>query len=243
MKNTTMLLKKTNIHEVLVSEHKKSGSFTDQLVSVRLLLADDENRRTAIRKKLRSKSDVTENAFIFDLLETDRIFHIEQIKATCIDYRLRFLDSHLYKIPFPEETVTKIKHLENEHSTKLSGFKLMAPSKVFQLKRYNDPILFAPIGNDYYYLIHKWGNDLQPLRRWLVLPFRTIFHLLLFFIIISLLISALLPDKFYGAEMNGTMKLVSFLFLFKYCCAMGLYYGVAKGKNFNVNIWNSDIEA
>ncbi|WP_395062778.1 hypothetical protein [Flavobacterium sp.] len=36
----------------------------------------------------------------------------------------------------------------------------MAPSKAFNLKKYDDPLLFAPIGNDYYYLIHKWGNDL-----------------------------------------------------------------------------------
>lgn len=235
-----MLLKKTNIHDKLILNRKKSGEIADQIVSVREILAKDEIQRQSIRKQLKSHSLTSENSFVFDLLETENIFHINQIKATCIDYRLRFLDSHLYKIPFPEEVVTKIKYLEKIHNIQLSGFKLMAPSKVFELKRYDDPILFAPIGNGYYYLIHKWGNDLHPLRKWLLLPFRTISHLLVTFVLISLLISALLPDKFYGVEMNGTMKLVSFLFLFKYCCAMGLYYGVAKGKNFNVNIWNSD---
>lgn len=235
-----MLLKATNIQEKLILKRKESGCLSQQLASVREILAKDELQRQSIHKKLKSKSPTNENHFVFDLMETENIFYIGQIRQICIDYRLRFLDSHLYKVPFPEEVVTKIKHLEKEHNTQLSGFKLMAPSKVFQLKRYNDPILFAPVGNDYYYLIHKWGNDLQPLRKWMVLPFRTISHLLLFFVLISLLISLLLPDKFYGVEMNGTMKLVSFLFLFKYCCAMGLYYGVAKGKNFNVNIWNSD---
>lgn len=235
-----MLLKPTDIREKLVLERKKTGVTSAQLADVRKLLAENETKRNAIRKKLVSKTPITENNFVFDLLETENIFHLEQIKAICIDYRLRFLDSHLYKVPFPEEVITKISHLEKQHGSELGGFKLMAPSKVFQLKKYDDPILFAPIGNDYYYLIHKWGDDLQPLRKWLVLPFKTMSHLLLFFVLISLLISILLPEKFYGIEMNNTMKLVSFLFLFKYCCAIGLYFGVAKGKNFNANIWNSN---
>ncbi|ESU25325.1 hypothetical protein FLJC2902T_31330 [Flavobacterium limnosediminis JC2902] len=237
-----MLLKKTNIHEKLISQRKKSGCYPDPLTSVRILLAEDENKRVAIRKKLRSGSVSKNNAFIFDLLETDRIFHISQIKATCIDYRLRFLDSNLYKVPFPEEVITEIKHLEKAHHTELGNFKLMAPSKVFELKKYDDPILFAPIGNGYYYLIHKWGNDLHPLRKWLVLPFRNILNLLLFFILLSLTTCFLLPSDFYGVELTGNMKLVSFLFIFKYWCAIGLYYAVAKGKNFNTAIWNSNFE-
>jgi hypothetical protein len=235
-----MLLRKTNIHEKLVIKRKKSGCFSEQLASVRVLLAEDENRRIEIRKKLNSKSVTTENAFVFDFLETDRIFHIDQIKATCIDYRLRFLDSHLYKIPFPEEVVSQINHLEKKHQTKLSGFKLIAPSKVFQLKKYDDPILFAPIGNDYYYLIHKWGNDLHPLRKWLVLPFRNLGNLLVFFIVLSAFCCMLLPENFYGKAESTTMRLISFLFIFKYWCAIGLYFGVSRGKNFNTVIWNSD---
>lgn len=235
-----MLLKKTNIHEKLIAKRNKSGTHSDPLETVRLLLAKDEENRIAIREKLHSKGKKTSNTFDFDLLETSRIFHIDQIKEICIDYRLRFLDSQLYKVPFPEEVITQIKHLEKQHQTQLEGFKLMAPSKVFQLKRYDDPILFAPMGNDYYYLIHKWGNDLHPLRKWLVLPFKTLPYLLLFFIAISLICSALLPDNFYGVELTDTMKLVSFLFIFKYWCAIGLFYGVSHGKNFNANIWNSN---
>lgn len=235
-----MLLKKTNIHEKLISQRKKSGSYTDPVAFANLLLADDENKRVAIRKKLGSKSEVTENDFSFDLLETDRIFHIDQIKAICIDYRLRFLDSHLYKLPFPEEAVSKIKNLEKTHQTQLSGFKMIAPSKVFELKKYNDPLLFAPLGNNYYYLIHKWGNDLHPLRKWLVLPFRNLGTLLLFFILLSAFCCMLVPETFLGKSDTSTMRFISFLFIFKYWCAIGIYYAVSRGKNFNVNIWNSD---
>lgn len=237
-----MLLKKTNIHDELILKRKKSGQFIDQLVSVKALLAEDESKRIVIRKKLQSPSKTTENTFDFDSLETERIFHIDQIKATCIDFRLRFLDSHLYKIPFPEEVVSKIKNLEKIHQTQLSGFKLIAPSKVFQLKTYDDPVLFVPIGNDYYYLVHKWGNDLHPLRKWLVLPFRNLGSLLLFFLFLSAVCSFLLPENFYGKAEIGTMRLISFLFIFKYWCAIGIYYGVSHGKNFNTVIWNSNFQ-
>ena len=235
-----MFLKPTDIREKLILKRQKTGIISEQLASVEKILAENEAKRSAIRKKLSSKNQNTENAFVFDLLETENIFHIDQIKAICIDYRLRFLDSHLYKVPFPEEVITKISHLEKRHHTTLSGFKLMAPSKVFQLKKYNDPILFAPIGNDYYYLIHKWGNDLHPLRKWLVLPFRNLGWLLLTLVLISVLCSMTLPGNFYGKAEPTTFRLVSFLFLFKYWCAIAIYFFVSKGKNFNVNIWNSN---
>jgi len=235
-----MLLKPTNIHEKLILKRKQTANNTELLDFVRAILAEEERQRTQIRTKLQTETHHKENSFIFDALETEHIFHLSQIREICIDYRLRFLDSHLYKIPFPEEAVSKIKHLENIHKTELNGFKIMAPSKVFQLKRYDDPILFAPMGNDYYYLIHKWGNDLHPLRKWLVLPFRNLTNLLLFFGMLSCISALLLPNKFYGIALTGNMKLVSFLFLFKYWCAIGLYYAVAKGKNFNANIWNSN---
>lgn len=237
-----MLLRKTNIHEELILKRRKSVQFADQLASVKALLAEDEVKRAAIRRKLQSPSEITDNAFSFDLLETDRIFHIHQIKATCIAFRLRFLDSHLYKVPFPEEAVSKIKQLEKIHQTQLYGFKLIAPSKVFQLKRYDDPILFVPIGNDYYYLIHKWGNDLHPLRRWIVLPFRNLGNLLVFFLLLSAVCSFLLPANFYGKAEISTMRLLSFLFIFKYWCAIGIFYAVSHGKNFNSVIWNSGFE-
>lgn len=235
-----MLLKGTNIHEKLISRKKQSGETANQLASVREILANDELQRQSIHKRLKSKSPASENNFIFDLMETDNIFHINQIKEICIDYRLRFLDSHLHKVPFPEEVVTKIKYIEKEHDTQLKGFKLMAPSKVFQLKKYNDPILFAPIGNEYYYLIHKWGGDLQPFRKWLVLPFRNLSSLLVFIFVISLLCCFILPTNFYGKTETSTMRLISFLFIFKYWCAIAIYCFVSKGKNFNTAIWNSN---
>ena len=55
----------------------------------------------------------------------------------------------------------------------------MAPSVLFRLEKKDDPLLFVPLGNEYYYLIHKWGNDLHPFRKALMWPFKNIWNLLL----------------------------------------------------------------
>ena len=105
------------------------------------------------------------NNFDFDQLETQRIFHLNQIRKVCIDYRLRFLDLKYFKGNIPKEGINKITQLEKEHQTSLEGFKIMAPSVLFRLKKTDDPLLFVPLGNNYFYLVHKWGNDLSFFRK------------------------------------------------------------------------------
>ena len=131
---------------------------------------------TDIRYKLdqlRTKTSVnkialTKNNFKIDKIDANRIYHIDQIKKICIDYRLRFLDANLFKGQFPIEAVEEIKVIEKTHQTELTSLKMMAPSKLFKLENADDPLLFAPMGNGYYFLIHQWGNDLHPLRKFLV---------------------------------------------------------------------------
>src|SRR5699024_9523529 len=109
-----------------------------------------------------------------EVIEADRIFHLEQIKKICVVDRLRFLDSHYFKKELPIEALQKTKHIEKLHQTEFTGFKIMAPAKSFRLKNADDPLLFAPMGNGYYYLIHKWGNDLSPWRKLKAWPYKGI---------------------------------------------------------------------
>ena len=62
------------------------------------------------------------NDFDFDRLETNRIFHLSQIRKVCIDYRLRFLDLKYFKGNVPAEGIEKITQLEKDHKTTLEGF-------------------------------------------------------------------------------------------------------------------------
>ena len=186
------------------------------------------------------KSNQNYNQFDFDQLETNRIFHRDTIKKICIDYRLRFLDLSYFKADVPVEAIDKLQALEKSHKTEVKHMKIVAPSKLFRLKNADDPLLFVPIGNDYYYLIHKWGNDLHPLRRLMMWPFKNIVTSIISILLFSLLLTAIMPLGLFGSQSNSSDFLLIFLFMFKSIAAVVIYYAFAAGKNFNRAIWDSN---
>ena len=234
-----MLIERRNLETELQNYRAKQSNENDFLAEVKAFLQQDDQVRDAIKDKIKGISSTNQNNFNFDLLETDKIYHVQQIKDICIDYRLRFLDSSFFKNDIPEEAISKIKYLEQDHNTSLEGFKIMAPSKLFQLKNYDDPLMFAPMGNDYYYLIHKWGNDINPFRKIAVRPFRDFSSLLVFLFAISALMAWVTPGNFFGEGNEDIFKVVCCLFIFKSLSAIALYFSFWKGKNFNTEIWNS----
>lgn len=231
-----MLLNTINLERELLTRRKKFKSEKAIMEEVKAIFAKNDFERNKIHETLQEKSSTIQNDLNFDLLDTDKIFHLEQIKKICIDYRLRFLDSNIFKNEIPEEAVTKIRILQKEHNTTLNGFKIIAPCKSFHLLNYDDPLLFVPIGNDYYYLIHKWGKEMNSLRRWVVLPFKNLWYFTVTSILISILISMLVPEN----NLSKTVPLASvivFLFAFKSIFAVFAYYFFMMGKNFNEEIW------
>lgn len=181
----------------------------------------------------------TNNTFNIDCLETDKIYHIKTIKNICIDYRLRFLDLKYFKNDLPPEAFDKIAQLEAEQNTQLTGFKIMAPSKLFRLKNTDDPLLFVPLGNDYFYLIHQWGDDLHPFRKALMWPFKNIWNLIILILGISWVATLLTPMAIFSKTTSwGTFWMIYF-FMFKAVASIVLFYGFALGKNFNPAIWDS----
>ena len=186
------------------------------------------------------KSNQNYNQFDFDLLETNCIFHRDAIKKICIDYRLRFLNLSYFKSDVPVEAIERIKALEKSHKTEVKHMKIVAPSKLFRLKNADDPLLFVPIGNDYYYLIHKWGNDLHPLRRLMMWPFKNIVTSIISILLLSLLLTSMMPLGLFGSQSNSSDFLLIFLFMFKSIAAVVIYYAFASGKNFNRAIWDSN---
>lgn len=232
-----MLLKQKTLVGELLLERNKLDVENTILAEVEAILQQNEKERNAISLQLKQKSSTNTNNFNFDLLDTNNLFHLDQIKTICIDYRLRFLDSNLFKNEIPSEAISKISRLEKEHHTKLEGFKIVAPSKTFELENYDDPLLFAPIGNNYYYLIHQWGNDLDPLRKLKVLPFKNLLNFVLFCVAISLVLTFLMPTEKLAQTVPLAPVLV-FLFLLKGVIASISYYFFLSGKNFNSEIWN-----
>ncbi len=238
-KGKGMLLKRTNVAERLKKLRAKEVSDETILADVYEFLRQETEKDKRVLSELSGGKGVASNAFSFELLETDRIFHLNQIKQICIDYRLRFLDSRYFKAQIPQEAVFQIKQLEKHHEIQLEGFKIVAPSRLFKLEDKNDPLLFAPIGNGYYYLIHKWGNDLHPLRKLMVWPFRNIVNLTLLVALLSYFVTLLVPEGLFSKTNSSAEFWIIFFFMFKSIAAIVIFYAFALGKNFNQAIWRS----
>lgn len=203
----------------------------------------EENKIQFDEKDFNHYKDINQikndNKFDFDKLESKKIVHLNAIKKICISFRLRFLDIHYFKGDIPIEAIDKIKELELDHGIIINSFKIMAPSVMFRLKKTDDPLMFVPIGNNYYYLIHKWGNDLNPFRRIRMWPFHSLKNLLFSLLAVSFLITLMTPLQIFTKSPDSSSFWLLFLFMFKAIVAIVLFLGVALGKNFNPKIWNS----
>lgn len=233
------MFSRTNVERQL---HKyRSKRIEEQFImeEVQRIFAENEKQREEIVSNLTEYSPEIENHFNFDLIESERIFHIEDIHKLCIDYRLRFLGSHYFKGDFPEEAVSEIRNLEAKHHIDLKNFKIIAPAKLLKLENADDPLLFAPMGNDYFYLIYKWGNDLAPMRKLLMWPYKTLENLTLMIIVLSVLITLLSPMQWLTPSPGIANYIFLFMVVLNGVGGMVIFYGVAKGKNFNGAIWNS----
>lgn len=235
-----MKLRRTHIPEKLLNSRKKRISQEDLLEEINnIFKVDNEKDEAVINKLIGGKGGDDDNNFKIWLLDNNKVYHLSDIEKICINYRLRFLNSALYKVDFPYETVIRIKELEKKHGISLSGFKLMAPASVFKLKNADDPLLFAPIGNDYFYLVHSWGRDLHPCRKMLMWPFRQLENFMFFLFVMSLVLTLLIPEGMFSPDNNTTHFFVMFFFMFKWVAGLSLFYGFKYGKNFSSAIWRS----
>lgn len=237
-----MLFNRTNVHQKLLRERDKSSDSVDILSQVHRILEEDATREDRINTTLLTKGDNKCNTFDFDKLEGSRIFHEDTIRVICIDYRLRFLDTHYFKGKIPQEGINEIKKLERDHNISLSGFKIIAPSKMFVLHKTDDPLLFAPMGNKYYYLIHKWGKDLHPFRKLMMWPFKSLENLIFTILLSSAVATMLVPDGLFARKQSFSQDIMVFFFMFKSIVAVVLFYGFSSGKNFNTAIWQSKFD-
>ena len=209
-----------DLHAQLLSVRKKEGDVLEQVFDI-------------------LSAEKTTNTFDFDKLDTNRIFHLNHIREICIDYRLRFLDISRFKGTIPQEAISQQRTIEQTHVTQLKHLKIMAPSKLFKLDSADDPLMFAPMGNDYYYLIHKWGNDINPFRKAVVWPFKNIITMCISLLLVSLALTWLMPLNLFNPNPTLSDFVLVFLFVFKSIAAVVIYYAFALGKNFNRAIWDS----
>ncbi len=230
-------MQKLNIHQELLKERSKDTKSNQLGEVLKKIWAESDLKSTKIKDTLNSKNDSSYNSLDFDKMDSNKIFHEKTIEKICVDYRLRFLDTNYFKGEYPDDLNRIVLNIENEHNTILKNFKIIAPSKLFKLRSPDDPLLFVPIGNGYYYLIHKWGNEMKRLRKLLVLPFKNLNNLLIFSIIFSALFTA--GGKMIFNTMTDAEVFTLFLFAVKSFVFIFFYLFFLVGKNFNQTIWNS----
>ena len=234
------MLPAVNLHKALDKARLSSYSNTNGIQSlVEEIWENEALEKARVINSVSKKSKRSTNPFDFEKLETNRIYSEETIKRVCTDYRLRFLDLRYFKPELPLEAIQEIRHLEKQHQCEIAGMKIMAPSKLFRLEDKDDPLLFAPIGNGYYYLVHHWGNDLHPLRKALVWPMKGMVNLVITLMVFSYFITLLVPQGLFSKETGSMEFWILYFFMFKCVVFVALYYGFAKSKNFNPFIWNS----
>ncbi len=228
-----------NIERQLQKYRRKSVGDENIMAEVLRIFSENEKERNGIISNLTEPSKEISNRFNLELLQADKIFHIDDIKKLCVHYRLRFLDSHYFKGNFPEEAISEIRKLEKEHQTSLKNFKIVAPAKLLKLENADDPLLFAPMGNDYFYLVHKWGSDLHPFRKLLMWPYKNFENLVFTVAVLSAILTAMAPMHWFSVNPGIAEYLFLAFFIFKGVSGFVIFYGFAKGKNFNDAIWDS----
>lgn len=161
-----------NLEKELIKQNKKENLGETLLLKQLDKVSDstDPLERIGI-KTIRNAKNLKQNLNIekekISKFNRERVFHISQIEALCHKYHLRMLPSELYRGDLDNDIISAIQAYEIGYDEKMdskSSF-IVAPKESFELQEEPvDPLLFHKVSDNYFYLVHKWGNDLSFLR-------------------------------------------------------------------------------
>jgi hypothetical protein len=232
-----------DIQEELIKARQKHEQVHGALMrEVNAALKQGKQADEYILSKLRNAPKPGKSNIHPDLLEKNRIFSVDDIKTICINYRLRFLDSKYFKMEeLPYDAVVAVKNLEKHLGEEVKHMKIMGAAKFFKLEdRNKDPMLFARIDDENYYLIHKWGKDLAWYNKIIVYPLRSILSLLVSIVIIGLPVVFLLPLFIFHTSKEIKYYQMLYLAAFMvYTFFIMVFGGFTFYKKFSKICWNS----
>ncbi len=185
------MFSKINLKDELKKFQSKENSDLLDLVNNQLL--NDELMENNIKKNLNSCATSIENIDLTKYNKND-VYDLKSIKSIAVKYRLRFLPTKYFKNEIPQEAIFKTKSLEKKNNTSIENFHILAPATSFDLEDVNkDPLLFAPLKNGKYLLIHQWGTDLAWYKKLSALPLRSLESILISIGFVALLLSIITP--------------------------------------------------
>lgn len=208
---------------------------------VEALLRAQSDQEHNIETRIQHGSQGKDNGFSWiQTLDQSRIFDLEAIEQICTKFRLRFLESTLFKGEIPAEAIRETKRIEAKTGVAFSGFRIVAPEERFNLKdSTKDPILLAELPNGKYYYIFQWGDDMKWYQHILKYPFRHIGALAASSSLLGLLVAFLVPSQFEAIQAEFFYRF--FMFSMSTCLAMTLAIitAIMYSKDFSENVWNS----
>lgn len=176
-------------------------------------------------------------------LDKARIFSASAIERMCVKYRLRFLPGGLFKGEVPAQAVLAVRALEREVGEAVTSFMVMAPAERFKLCDSEvDPLLFVPIGEQRYYLVHKWGHDLSTLRSVAYWPVRDPMNLFVTILFCAVAFAAVLPSSLISADATNYFSASRLFLVFWSIMVFGGFatFGwFAFFGQFSKDAWNS----
>lgn len=212
------------------------------LEEVHHLLYDEQKQDDLLRAMVLSSMD--ERPVRITGMDPDRIFHRDTIRTLCIRYRLRFLPGGLFKGPLPNTAVYALRALERKSGSPMNSFLVMAPANRFKLCDSEvDPLLFVPLGNDKFYLVHKWGTDLSVVRSIVNWPFRTVAHLAVMVLVFAIVASLLVPTQVMTTDPAATFwgghRVLFLLWTTMVTASFTVFGWFAFFGQFSAEAWNS----
>lgn len=247
---------KTDLEKELRKIHRADEDagvvyFVDE---VRKQLEEEVASEEEIRERLREfgiSADIPALATKMDELEPENLFTKDQVKKLAIKYRLRFLDTGYFNGEIPEEAIQKVRKLEQRLGIQIDQFKVLAPGKLFLLEDCDkDPMLFADAGYNRYYLIHRWGAEINLLRRIIAYPLRSLEHYVVTLICFSAFCAAVAPESWIvwetpmgigEGETSWSMRGMVFVHLLVSLCALSVLLGSTFFKSFTNIQWDSHL--
>jgi hypothetical protein len=203
-----MSLLTLNLEEKLLTQNDKIIAEAEEFVETakKFLINESEDDNRLLDRIFDNKptKEFDEKNKLIDINNTlreifgNKLFSIDQIRKTCIKYNLRYLPAKLYRGSRDRELPAKIKEFRNVYTEAYcnhykfpifdeSNFHIMAPASSFNLKaKPKDPLLFYKVDKTHAILVHKWGNDLNILRRFTAL-FLQVRYLVIFLLLPAVL--------------------------------------------------------
>jgi hypothetical protein len=240
------MLNPVNIKELLHKSKQQNRGQGEHLI---------EDAKRVLRRDLFSESKILQNLKAYnsakDLLEEEgldkeNLFLLKDIKTTCVNYRLRFLDSEFYSAEIPFEAIAKIKALSQSQHKELKHFKVLGSQQALSGKRDEEVLLFCKTLDENYYLIHRWGQALKWSRSLFTWPLRNFENLFVSVALITALITIVLPTGLISLDETigyfSGFRLAAFFHLLIFNFGVTAYITFAFNKNFSSSVWNQSSE-